>query len=107
MAQCPHCSSEVPLLGITAKGTSTILKNLLRGDAKLYTCKNCDSNYHISLGSRLLLGVFVFCPVGGIMHFVDEIPACVLDHAVILGIAYALVAGYVWWRCFARLEAEY
>ena len=107
MAQCPHCSNEVSLFGITARGTSTILKNLFRGDDKLYTCKNCNSNYHISLGSRLLLGVLGFCPIGGFMHFIDEIPAFILNHAIIIGIAYALVVSYVWWRYFAQLETEY
>lgn len=107
MAQCPQCSNEVSLFGITARGISTILKNLFRGDDNLYACRNCNSNYRISLVSRLLLGVLVFCPIGGVLHFVDEIPAFILNHAIIVGIAYTLVVSYVWRRYFAQLEMEY
>jgi len=107
MAQCPHCRNAVSYFGGTAKGTSTILKNFVRGDDKIYTCKNCNSNYRISLGSRLLLGVFIFCPIGFILKFITEIPAFIIGHVLIFIIAYGLILGYIWWRYFAQLEKAY
>ena len=111
MAYCPYCGNEVSYFGRTAKGTSTILKNLFRGDDTLYTCKSCNRNYRTLLGSRLLPGLFAFCSLGFILHLIDKIPALIFiyDHIVIFMIAFfiiGIIGDYIWWRYFAQLETE-
>ena len=111
MAHCPHCENEVPYFGRTCKN-SLILENLFRGDDQIYTCKNCNDNYRLSLSRRLLPGVFAFSFLGFILYLGDKIPALIfiLDHIEISLFACVLIIGigdYIWWRYFTQLEAEY